>query len=395
MKKLWSFNYVYLILLNTLSSIGFYMTMPTLPSFAVSIGATLALAGVLSGIFSITALFIRPIAGMMTDRSNKKRLLMISTLVISLSTLGYANTQSVPLLLVLRAIHGASFAFSSTSNMALTAMYIPRERMGEGVGYMGVAQILATAVGPNLGLMAAQSLGYRNMFLLSSGLIFTAGLLVMLVRYNMQEYQDRQPGQKKTGFSLDNIIAKELLLCALMSALFSMSNGITSSFLAMMAQERGIANVGYFFTVSSVVVLLIRPFSGKLLDKKGLDFVLVPAFVLGAVGALMIGSAHTLYVILAAAVLKAVSQSSGQPGIQATCVMRVSKDRSGVALGTCYLGNDVGQGLGTMIGGAISGALGYTAMFAFCAVMLLSGVGILFLDKRVWKRHQEKASVAA
>lgn len=393
MKKLWNFHFIYLILLNTLSSIGFYMTMPTLPSFAVEIGATLSMAGVLSGLFSLTALFIRPVAGMATDRWNKKRLLIIATLLISASTLGYSRSTSFAMLVALRILHGTAFAFSSTSNMALTTLYIPKDRMGEGVGYMGIAQILAMACGPGLGLRLANSIGHRQMFLVSTAIIFSAALLMLLVRYDRAQLEPESAPQRK--FSIQSFIAPELLLCALMSSLFSMSNGIISSFMPLMAAERGITGADLFFTISSVVVLLVRPFAGKLLDRKGMVFVLIPAYAVGAISAVMIGTARALWILLAAAVLKSVAQSSGQPAVQAACVSRVSVLRRGVALSTCYLGNDIGQGLGTMLGGSLSESFGYTNMFCITGGIMLMGIVFLMIDRTLWRRRQSKTAAPA
>ena len=52
--------------------------------------------------------------------------------------------------------------------------------------------------------------------------------------------------------------------------------------------------------------------------------------------------------------------------------------RSGVATSTYFLGCDIGQGVGPMIGGfllaRIAGLAGYQSLFALCAVMMLAAM---------------------
>lgn len=55
-EPLWTPAFTALFFMNMLTCAGFYMTSPTLPKYAVSVGMSLAMAGVLTGIFSIVAI---------------------------------------------------------------------------------------------------------------------------------------------------------------------------------------------------------------------------------------------------------------------------------------------------------------------------------------------------
>lgn len=61
--KLWTRNYVLIICINLITFFGFQMLMPTLPLFVEKLGGSQTEAGFVIGIFALSAVLIRPIAG--------------------------------------------------------------------------------------------------------------------------------------------------------------------------------------------------------------------------------------------------------------------------------------------------------------------------------------------
>lgn len=84
---LWTKTYIILILVNVFSAFSFNMISTILSKYLVGLGATLTLAGIIVGIFSIAALVIRPLSGMAADRFNKRNMLAISTFIVGLVNL--------------------------------------------------------------------------------------------------------------------------------------------------------------------------------------------------------------------------------------------------------------------------------------------------------------------
>lgn len=386
---LWSPLFIALFLLNTLTSAGFYMTMPTLPKYALRVGMTLAQAGLLTGVFSVVAIVVRPLAGLLADRSNQKTMLIVANVCNGLAALGYSFSLSPTALFIFRILHGMSFAMSSTVQLALTSSIVPQERLGEGIGYMGISQILAMSFAPNLGLYLSESIGYVSMFRLSGATIALAGAAMIFLPYRRQESLF-PAATLRTAFSLRSIVAVDLLLLSCIGSLFSLMNGIVSSYLSMLGDERGIGAVSIFFTLSSAAVLLIRPFAGPLIDKRGYAFTLIPCLVLGACAMFLVGSAWSVLPIIAAGILKGASQSAGQVAVQTECARRSSAQRRGVAMSTFYLGSDLGNSLGASAGGWMSSHWGLGSMFTVMGGVILSGLAMLFLQKRIDLKRQRK-----
>ena len=121
---------------------------------------------------------------------------------------------------------------------------------------------------------------------------------------------------------------------------------------------------------------LIRPISGKLMDRKGLRYTVFPGMLMCSASLIMLAYCTTLPAIIASGVLRALGQGAAQPSLQAGCINRVGRERSGVATSTYFLGGDIGQGIGPMVGGAIlaqiTGLAGYQVMFFTCAGLMLA-----------------------
>ncbi|MDR0929917.1 MAG: MFS transporter [Oscillospiraceae bacterium] len=386
---LFSLPFLLLLAVNTVASAGFYMTMPTLPKYAVFSGMSLTEAGVLTGLFSSAAIFARPFAGVLADRVNRKWVLLPMMAVMVIASFGYSITHAPVALYVCRVLHGIAFAGSSTVQLALTAGMIPDNRRGEGMGYMGMAQILAMSFAPSMGLWIADQWGYEAMFCASAAIVALAAFALLLLPTPQMQTRAH------TRFRWGDLFAGELVLFALMGSLFSMSNGIVTSYVSMFADERAIANVGVFFTVSSVAVLLSKLVSGKLMDRRGLWFVMIPCFAFGSAAMFLIGGARALWPLLIAAALKGVAQSSGQSALQAECANRSHVLRTGVAMSTCYLGNDLGQGLGNALGGALSSSMGYAGMFAVVGAIMLTGFGMMALQMRFDRKNTKKTELSS
>lgn len=360
---------------------GFYMVYVMISNYASRLNPSLALAGIVSGIFSISALVVRPLAGRSADRFNKRNVCIWSNLLMGLAAFGYAFTDQIPLLLLLRVLHGIAFGLSSTANIALVTEFIPKERMGEGLGCYGISQVIAQVVGPNLGVCITDHSDFRTLFLLTSALAGAAGLLLMLFPYKGKLY--RAEKKKKKSLTLEAFIAKEVIAYTLVGGMFSFTNGIISSFLLLLAKERDISNIGIFFSVGALTLFAVRLFIGRVIDQQGLTVIVNLSLIITAISMGIIGLAPALSWLIPASVLKALGQGSGQICLQTECVKRVDTGKVGVAISTFYIGADIGQGLGPVFGGALSDVFGYRFMFLTCgALMMITMLAFHFYQKR-------------
>ena len=327
--KLWNKSYIMMLILSTLTSMGFSMVTPIITKYAISLGATVAVAGVIAGAFSITALVGRPFSGYISDKLNKKYVMLTATAVLALATLGYGISKGTSSLLFFRIVHGLAFSVSGTASISLGTIFIPQNRLGEGIGFLGMGFIISRAVGPNIGILILENFGYSYVFMGAFIIIaLSAGFMFMLKYKQVRDENPEKPvGRRK--LKLGDLIAKELLMLTVIVGCFSMMNGLISSFLVNLGDEKSIVGIGMYFTVNALVLFFIRPFAGKLIDKKSLAFIVYPAFILSMIAAAFIGLAVSLWMILVAAAFYAVGQGSSQPALQTTCIKKLGPKRVG------------------------------------------------------------------
>jgi MFS family permease len=281
------------------------------------------------------------------------------------------------------------FAIVSTSLVSLSTEYIPADRLGEGIGYLGLGQVFSSAVAPGVGISIARAFGMKNTFI-------TAGILVVIsffLLFAFNEGGNKVKRSEKFKINLKDIIALKALNYTMVASVFSFINGIIASYLVLYADEMHISGIRIYFTVYAIVLFLVRPISGKVMDKKGVKVIIIPAVIITALSMFLLGRATTLIFVLLTAVLRSIGQGAAQPTLQAACIKKVGKEHSGVATSTYFLGGDIGQGIGPMLGGYLLGQIsyssGYKILFDLCGALLICVLVIFLIIER--KRGGERS----
>ena len=386
-KSLWNRDFLLLLVVSVLTTTVFNMVQPVLPQYAVSLGSGLSTAGVLAGLFSATALFMRPVAGFFSDRYNQKWLMFGSMLLNALAVLSYIFVTKIPVLFVVRIIHGITFAISSTIMIALATSFVPDEKLGQGVGLIALGQALANAIGPNMGLTLAELFDYRMTFVASSACALTTCLVMLAVHYR------KPPASAGAAdrIHFKNLVAKDVLPIAALAILPSGANGLMTSYLSMFAEGRGLGSVGFYFTFCAMFMLLIRPLAGRLTDRFPLRWIMIPTFLSGMIGLILVFTAKTMLQIYLAAPFMAICGGAAGPALQSEAIRKAGRKRSGIATSTYYIGADVGQGFAPMLGGVVSDHYGYSTMYgAWSGGMIAALVLVLVFERSIVAPREQK-----
>lgn len=394
---LWTRDFVLATVANLAVFTGFQMLMPTMPVYVEHLGGREATMGVVTGIFTLSAVGIRPAVGRALDTLGRKPVFLFGLAVFVASALAYARVPSIAALLAVRALHGLGWGCSTTAAGTIAADVIPRERLGEGMAFFGLAGTLAMAVAPAMGLFVIARSGFTTLFVASAALALTALALAAAIRYGRYRLPpaatapepglaaaagpapttaqpaaaavpDPVPPPGRAGATLFEPRAVRpgvvMLLC-------NTTYGAIVTFLALYGLQRGIPNIGPFFTVYAGTLALTRPLSGVLVDRRGYDAAVVPGLLVVAASMATLSQAASLPAFLAAAVGAGVGFGAVGPAMQALAVHGLPPYRRGAANSTYYIGFDLGIGLGAMLWGAVSQAVGYAAMYLMAAAPAL------------------------
>ena len=374
--RLWTIPFLMVILLNLFNGCAAQMSYPLVAKFTLSLGGDLKTASTAAGLMSLSSLFVCPFAGLLSDRFPRKRILQISFIAYAICLFLHLLAKTVPVLMALRLLTGIFFSVNSVTAVAFSTGFIPKKHMGEGLGYASLANVLAQAIGPGIGLALSEQFGFGASFLLA-GLCAGASLAMITLFPKQNAEAAQQAPAPKQGIQLRNLFAPELTAFMLVTVLFSWGNSLLSTYLAIIGDERNITGIALFFTVYSIAMVVLRPLSGKLFDRKGVYVMMIPALIFAAAGMWTIGSAMSLTVILVAAVILAVGQGAGIPSMQAHSINRLGQERAGVAVSTIQIGQNLGNAVGPMLGGVLVVPLGYKGLFSGFSIALLIGGALL------------------
>lgn len=376
--KIWNRVFVSVFLANLCLNLSKQMINTLIARYADVLGASAVMVGFVSSAFAISALALKLISGPVNDTFNRKYVLMFACLVMACSYIGYGLAGSVNGLVAFRLLQGAGQAFTATVCLALASDALPPEQFSAGIGYFSLGQVICQTIGPSVGLVLADFIGYRLTFFLGAAVMVGAAVLALMVRTPKQE-------KKKFHFSLSNVFASEALLPGIMMALLSCAYASVSSFLVIFAVDQGVSqnSIGLYFTVYAVMMLFSRPFIGKMTDRFGLVRTFIPALCCYALAFLAISVSKSLLMFLAAAVISAFGFGTCQPSIQTLCMKCVPKERRGAASSTNYIGDDIGNMTGPILSGALIGQFGYIAMWRLMIIpiVLVALLTILFASK--------------
>lgn len=362
---------------------GFYLLLPTLPLYVKQLSGSESQVGLAVGVFTLSAVVLRPIIGGLLDRYGRRLFIVWGLLFFTVSIFLYDWVGSIVVLIALRILHGMSWAASTTAVGTAITDIIPASRRGEGMGWFGMVMTVAMAIGPLLGTWIIQHDSFHSLFLTSTALSVVALLLAMATKL---------PFQLKTETGKIEFVEKSVF--PVIAALFflTVSYGGITTFLPLFAESIQV-NAGTFFLVYAVSLTLVRPVAGKLSDRIGEVFVIVPALLVTVLALLVLSFSNGLIGVVVSAVLYGIGFGSVQPTLQAATLRLARPERRGVANASFFTAFDLGIGLGSIVLGWVSQYTGYQVLFTVCAGSVAVAIFIftVFASRLLRDRDAEKS----
>ncbi|KOV93905.1 membrane protein [Streptomyces sp. NRRL B-3648] len=167
------------------------------------------------------------------------------------------------------------------------------------------------------------------------------------------------------------------------NALSAFGLGFTVPYLYVyVAQVRGLGamTAGLVLAVFAVAALIVLPFAGRAIVRRGPLPVLLAALVTAAVGALSLGLAGGAASVLLSAAALGAGQAVMQPALATMIVDCSSADTRSRAFAMQFFLQNLGLGVGGLIGGHLvdtTRVSSFTLLFAIEAAMFLLLVGVL------------------
>ena len=334
--------------------------------------------GFILSCYTIACLCIRPFSGYLLDTFSRKPLYLLAYTVFTVIFGGYVVAGALAVFIGLRIVHGLAFGMVSVAGNTIVIDILPSARRGEGVGYYGLANNLAMSFGPMIGLFMHGTCSYEVIFTCSLGSGCLGILMASLVKTPRKAPVAREP------VSLDRFLLVKGIPAGIALLLLSIPYGITTTYVAMYADEIGIeTSTGLYFTCMAVGLAISRIFSGKQVDKGRITQVISMGMYLAFFCFVALYACEpmmerfprfTSEFFLAIALLQGVAFGTMFPAFNTLFVNLAPNNQRGTATSTYLTSWDVGIGIGLMLGGYIGERWG---SFSYAYLM---GAGLTVLS---------------
>jgi MFS family permease len=376
--KLWNRNYILVMLANFLLFFSFNNLMPILPLYlAEHCSADKGLIGEVMGAFIIAALFIRPFSGYLVDSFPRKKVLLICYSAYALMNIGYIMFATILAIALVRILQGLAFGATSVSNSTVAIDVLPSSRRSEGIGYYGISNNLAMAIGPSVALAL-----YGNID--DIRIVFSVPLIsTILGLICLSKVKNKPRAIEKTNepISLDRFFLKNSLPEGLTLTTFAFASATMTTYLAIYGkQELGIyAGTGAFFLILAAGLIVSRILTNKWVRAGRIVFCVKLGMVLVTIGFLIFITSGGSWIFYASAIVIGLGYGTMCPSYQTMFINLAANNRRGTANSTFLTSWDVGATLGIFSAGYIADLTSYHTVYIICFSLCIIGMSAYFL----------------
>lgn len=374
--KLWTGDYLKVWIANFLMYFAFYLVTPLLPLYLRDVFmADKATIGVVLSGYTITALLIRLFSGYIVDRFPRKKVLILCYSTFIAFFFGYYFTGSLLFFAAIRTLHGAPFGITTVSSNTVAIDVLHPERRAEGIGYYGLSNNIAMAIGPSIGLLI-----YHNTA--NYPLIFTLSIIIALTGLIIDttiKCRVRPPVYEKKKLSLDRFLLLKGWSQGITVMGVSFAYGILVTYIAIYSQDvLGITSgTGGFFMLLAAGLITARLTGNKALRQGKVVRNASMGLAIALIGYLIFIAVPSVFGYYLAAFVIGLGNGNTYPALQTMFINLAPNNQRGTATSTILSSWDVGMGLGIILGGVISEHLG-GYMSAFIVALIVNTLGTLF-----------------
>ena len=353
-----------------------FVQLPIMSTYALSVGATTFIAGIVVGLYSFMNTFGNIFSGVFTDKVGAFRMLVFGLITSSLSLLCYQFVDSPEILLVVRCIHGFSSGFITPAAFTLLANIRRANEQGSGSAVTGSFVGIAAIVGPASSGILASKISVPDVLTMVAvyGILLIIGLFIFLRKFPIPK-REKQQTKEKLHWNLG-------IMKSYGGAFFLMfSQGVLAYLLPIHVQDLGYGSrmSGTLLSVFGIVAVLIFILpTNRIFDYVNAQVTLLIGVTLLGVAQIGIGLAQDTLLLYAILAVYGVGFAFLFPSINSILIEATTEKTRGKAYGYFYAFFSIGVVAGSSLLGILDlvGTPGFvftgTVLFSFSLFVLVS-----------------------
>ncbi|MCK9485202.1 MAG: MFS transporter [Dehalococcoidia bacterium] len=365
-----------------LFAVGQGAIIPTIPQFADSLGASVAMAAMIVGLRGVgTMLFDIP-AGVLVGKFGDRYAMVIGTFALAVVAIGASFSRSPLVFAVLVFVMGCAWSIWLLARLSYVTEQAPVEVRGRALSLLGGANRIGNFVGPILGGYIALAVGLEYVFWLQAGMAVAASAMMFMLlspSEDAREIHDSSIYSRVATVVVDHrrtfVTAGSAVIC------LQVMRNARQVVVPLWGLQVGLdaAQIGLVMGLSSGIDMLLFYPVGSVMDRFGRKWVGVPSLVVLAISMALIPVSNSFTTLMLVGLVAGLGN-----GLGAGIVMTLGADFSpargrGEFLGVWRLIGDIGTAGGPFVVGGLAAVLSLGAASVATGGVGLLGAAIMYL----------------
>ena len=381
-------NFFIIMFTNFLVAGSTTMIMPFLSLYIESLGNftdeyVQRWSGLVFGITFVAALIMSPIWGRIADKYGFKPILIINGFGIAVSIFMMGTADSVTELFLIRLFMGVVTGFIPTS-LAFVSSQTSKESAGKTLGTLQMGSVSGTLFGPVLGGLMADAFGFQYTFLITASVIAVAALFVVFGLQEIKRVKLKDAHVYAPKTIIGGILSHRLILnVMIITALIQIGNfsiqPLLSLYVAQLTEGSGQVAflAGITFSATGVGTLLFARRWGRLGDSIGYEKVLGFLLLLAFIFIIPQAFVNELWQLIILRLLFGIAVGGMIPTTTALMRREAPIEIQGQIMGYNTSFRFLGNIIGPMFGGIVSGFIGISSVFIVTGVLFVLAFAFL------------------
>jgi predicted MFS family arabinose efflux permease len=360
---------------------SFYLLLSVMPLYAARAGAGSAGAGLVTGALLLGTVLAELAASKLMNACAYRTLIVAGLVLMGIPALALLAGGPLVVVAVISVVRGFGFGLGTVILGALTAMLLPPQRRGEGLGLYGVVASLPGVLALPSGVWLADHVGFAVVVVLTAATAIgpLAAFRWLPGRADPRAASGRPDADVPPGL-LAGLRQQGELRLALIFASSTVAAGVVTSFLPLATGSSGnVAAIGLL--AQALTATIGRWWEGRYGDRHGHARLLVPGLIVASAG-----MAAMIWLASPAAVIAGMSLFGAGFGIIQNATLALMIDRMpasglGTASALWNLAYDAGFGAGPVVFGLFVGHTGYAVAFALTGLLTLAALPAALRDR--------------
>ncbi len=400
--RLWTFIFIRVGMITAITGICTQMFMSAFPQYLQQRGFTATQMGLVASGYTICAMVMRIFAGNLIDTKGRRVMCLIGLAMFGFPIFGFHMGPAIAFIVVLRFFQGFGSSLATIATGTMAPDVLPKERMAEGIGYYGLFNSMATAIGPAVGISFLLKGQADRFFIVGMLLIVAAMGVAFTVNYEKKAKKTSADGKPELVLSPEEeaferlaeaeaaedekklfiwkFFDKKAIPAAIISTLITFSTTSITNYVSPFGISIGLSAIGSFFTIQAAFMVVSRLVSGKLAARIGVFKTIVIGLLLDVVAMMLLSTMTNNAMMFAAAAVRGLGGGLYFPLLNVLAVQKAAKSRRGKATSTYYAAYDVGSGIGAPIWGLVADHLGgYRSVYFGAGCLYVISIAAVYI----------------